>query len=100
MVEAGESRTQVSTTEAAFNSTSPVSYPPSGSIPESSFRQVYGRSNPETDPSELLRLLLDQLAELGQTAQLVRQAIDNNSHRQDQITELIQLLSKGGTDAP
>ena len=84
--------------QAIFKDTPHVPYLSTSSVLESSFRQVYGISNPEADPSKLLPLLLDQLVVLGQTAQQLKQALGNNGHRQDQVAELLQLCAEAKKD--
>jgi len=74
MVETGESRTPQSITKTV--------------------------SNFESDPTQLLPQLLDQLIALGQTAQQLRHTLGSNGHHQDQVEELIQRISQGGKHAP
>ena len=92
-MEAGESRALLSTDQAISDDGSYVSYQFISNFLESSFRQVYGPPNPEVDSSKLLSQLLDQIVVLGQTAQLLKQYLSDNGHRQNQIAELIQLLA-------
>ena len=87
LVEAGESRTPLSADQNISDKMPEVPFIFTNIAMESSFRQTFGISNLEDHLFKLLPMLLDQFIVLGQTAQQFKQAIGNNDHCLDQITE-------------
>lgn len=65
-------------------------------VPETSSRQAGDLANFESDPIKILPQLLDQLIALGQTAQQLRQALDNNGHHPDKVADPIRQTLQGG----
>jgi len=98
-VEAGESRTPLSISETISNNIPHVSSLSTSSVLETSFRQASYSTNFECNPSKLLPQLLDQLIALGQTAQQLRQALDNG-HHPDKVADLVKQSLEGGGHAP
>ncbi len=74
-------------------------FPNPSSVLETSFRQASYSTNFECNPSKLLPQLLDQLIALGQTAQQLRQALDNG-HHPDKVADLVKQSLEGGGHAP
>jgi len=62
-----------------------------------SFRQASNSTSFECNPLTLLPQLLDHVIALGQIAQQLRRALDNNGHHPDKVADLvIQTLQGGG----
>jgi hypothetical protein len=47
----------------------------------------------KSEPAELLPILLDRLAELGDIARQIRHALDGNGHNHDELRDIIQHLA-------
>ena len=88
LVETGGSRTPSSIAETI------------SSVLSSHFLKADDASTLESDPLKLLSRLLDQLIALGQTAQQIRRAFDNNGHHPDEVADLLKRVGKGDNHDP
>ena len=87
LVETGESRTPLSIAETV------------SSVLASHFLKTSYTSALESDVAKLLTQLLDQLIALGQTAQQIRHAFDNNGHH-PKVADLLKRVGQGDGHDP
>jgi hypothetical protein len=87
LVETGESRTPLSIAETV------------SSVLASHFLKTSYASTLESDVAKLLTQLLDQLIAIGQTAQQIRHAFDNNAHH-PKVADLLKRVGQGDGHDP